>query len=40
MIGEYEEQNSSRTDLNRQPADYKTKKGAFCNPLILGLVSR
>jgi hypothetical protein len=35
MTGEYEEQNSSRTDLNRQPADYKSKFNEFSNPLIL-----
>jgi hypothetical protein len=25
---------------NIAPTDYKTKKGAFCNPLIFGPVSR
>ena len=31
---------SPRTDLNRQPADYKSKIDNFHNPLIFGLVSR
>jgi hypothetical protein len=35
MTGEYEEQNSSCTDLNRQSADYKSKFSNFSNPLIL-----